>query len=225
MAIIFISNAFFFIFFNFIRPFFYPVIHILSFIKRLPPQKKYQLHLLSKNQKQLQNQICTQYLITTQILKRIKNVIFRLETEPLPIKPHSNLSKYNHFQNKQIKTTPNQTTQMSKIFILALCLLSLISIISAQQCTVELVSPSSPGVGSAVQAFILTPGDNYEEVSFPIAEINFSGTCACDFTLYSNANLTGAWYRAWFSKRSSRKVKVSNVWSKKALSAKVTCNF
>ena len=128
---------------------------------------------------------------------------------------------------------------MSKILTLAFCLLSLSSLINAKkECVVELVSPAPPptcyeengqqwceAIGPALALFILTPNETYGEANFPIAEINFSGTCACDFTLYTRSNLKGSWYRAWFSKRSSRRYVVSDIWSKQANSVKATCTF
>ena len=134
---------------------------------------------------------------------------------------------------------------MSKTLSLILALLGLFCFLGssqAQQCQVSLESPVSPpvcryeiingkrtkvceAIGSAMQAFVLSPEQTTESVDFPTAIIEFSGTCACEFTLYEKVGLKGAWYKAWFSKRSYRKVVVKDVWSKKANSVKVTCKF
>ena len=134
---------------------------------------------------------------------------------------------------------------MSRFFSLALILLGLFCFLGssqAQQCQVTLESPVPPpvcttktvngkpvktcqAIGSALTAFVTTPKEPTFSTDFPIATIEFAGTCACEYNLWDKAGLKGARLRSIFSKRSYYKVTVSKLWNRKGNSIKVTCKF
>jgi len=132
---------------------------------------------------------------------------------------------------------------MNKVLALIFCLLGLMQLTSAaKKCTVEYYprfdnecTPTVDEEGNIVEectvtevaarVFILKPNDRSENIAESVGEITFTGDCKCDYTLYANANFSGAKFRGRVNTCSSKFVPVAQIWNQAAQSWRVRCKF
>lgn len=142
---------------------------------------------------------------------------------------------------------------MVKILSLTACLLSISSVMKfanaketspSKTCEVVIYSPESPpfchtetdengqpeeiceAIGSAMSMAVLNKDESTLKLEdFPVAEIEFSGSCSCEVRFYSKANFAGSNKKISFGGYSNKQIIVDQVWSKEANSFKVDCDF
>ena len=63
------------------------------------------------------------------------------------------------------------------------------------------------------------------ESSFPLNDLDFSGSCQCTLYLYSKANYKGYSLSYPFSKSKAKHIYVNKIWTRSAKSFKIVCSF
>jgi len=111
------------------------------------------------------------------------------------------------------------------------CRIGYYNVAAPPECTTTTGPDGKPeevctAVGPASFLWITNKNEpNFSEVSFPLLDIDWSGTCRCNLWVYSGFNLNGFWKRYPFSMAKEKKILVSNIWRREANSFKVTCTF
>ena len=98
-------------------------------------------------------------------------------------------------------------------------------------CTTETDEDGQPeevctAVGSAAFAGITNPTEpSFSESTFPLNDIDWSGTCNCTLLAYSGENLTGYWLAYPFNETTENKVVVTDLLTTAPKSFNITCIF
>lgn len=133
---------------------------------------------------------------------------------------------------------------MSKILALALFVLALTSIVSANEkseCLITLYGPAPEpecetitengqeevacaAVGAAPLRLRLDSGNRSYKESTELADLDFEGTCECSLRVFTKENFEGFSYSYPFNKSKNGQI-IAEIWNQPSKSFKIYCKF